>query len=318
MKILYLVLPLSLLNASIAFGNDALCPTTPYRFDDLGELNRYMDQGVDSRLPQHKQRFCQGNPRNISLRLLPRSERGAFDSHPVNDTLAFDNPLGPIGGGMCWLHSRLQRQFTYLANYRPDQPRPSQEEAQRIINRIVNREGVTEIPGFRNLHEFSAAYRRELISAIDGMGWRCVANPTDCLARVTDSYNPSPADVQATMQTLYDRQIHQPGHIRMIRTRVTSFQNSALSPFIAHSMLILNMDPIYDGTSNIPGIPGPIRGYRMKIIDPNIQSRVENITYMFGDRTLFAGAWNVIPYTHYEYEGDIPQMGQQIEDYCRR
>jgi hypothetical protein len=321
MKILLFVLPLSFLYTSVSFGDEPLCPTTPYRFDDLEELARYMDVGVDSRLPQHKQQFCQGNPRNISLRLLPRSERdtrSTLNTWAMDNTLAFENPPGPVGGGMCWLHSRLQRQFTYLANYQPTRPRPTQEEAQRIINRIVNREGVTEIPGFSNLSEFSAVYRSQLISAIDGMGWRCFVNPTDCAARISDSYNPSAADMQATMQTLYDRQTQQPGSIRMVRTRVHSDQNLVFRGLMAHSMLILDMVPIHDNSSNIPGVPGPIRGYRMKIIDPNHPNLVEPTTYLFGDRTLRAGGLDVLPYTHYEYEGDIPLMNQQIAEYCRR
>src|SRR5690349_15011002 len=42
--------------------------------------------------------------------------------------LAFNNDLGPIRTGLCWWHSALQRQATYLVVYRPDLPRPHAKE----------------------------------------------------------------------------------------------------------------------------------------------------------------------------------------------
>jgi hypothetical protein len=230
---------------------------------------------------------------------------------------------------MCWLHSRLQRQFTYLANFRPSAPPPSHEQALEIIDRIVHRRGVTEIPGYRTLQEFSTHYKDELIAAIDGMGWRCffgaptLVNTEDCFARVGDDFHPTAETLQRTMDTLRERVIDQPGDIQFLRTR---FQESgwtgAAAPLnrvfnpTAHSFLLLSMEPLNAPSQN-PPLPGVKTGYHLRVIDPNFQTRVQEIDYHYGDTALPIGIWNVVPYDHYAYAGDIPEMNRQIAEYCR-
>ncbi|HXH75742.1 MAG TPA: hypothetical protein VNJ08_12285 [Bacteriovoracaceae bacterium] len=280
-------------------------------FDDLSELTRFMKFGKDLSLPDHKQSFCAGNPRMISGRILDSSSRY------FNETLGFANPPGPVGGGMCWLHTRLQRQFTYLANYRPDLPFPSKKDALAIIDRIVHRKGVTEIPGYKNLSEFSRAYRYDLISAIDGMGWRCVANPNDCLARLNDSYSPTPSEFQSNMDLLYQTQFAMPGDIQMVRTRVQEDKGTINAPLSAHSLLILEMQPIRYNTGP-DEVVGYVAGYRMKVIDPNYPGTVETVDYNFGNTHITAGGLRVIPYQHYDNASDIPQMNSFIDSYCQK
>ncbi|HXH73564.1 MAG TPA: hypothetical protein VNJ08_01265 [Bacteriovoracaceae bacterium] len=287
-------------------------------FDDIEELGTFMKEGIDKDLPQFKQEFCKGNPRNIADRILGNSSdlKSGKSVTRMGETLAFVNPPGPVNGGMCWLHTRLQRQFTYLANYEPKAKRPTHEEAMEIIDRIVQRKGVTVIPGFNDLYDFSAKYEKELTKAIDVMGWKCVANPNDCLSRVADSYVNTPAELKSTMDTFYSRTLNNPGAIHSIKTRVIGESIKYSSPLSAHSLNILAMEPIR-GKSNIIGAPGPIEGYKMRIIDPNLQHKVETVTYKHNDTTLKAGGLTILPYTHYAVDGDIPLMTGQIDDYCK-
>ena len=72
-----------------------------------------------------------------------------------DNQLGFVNQGGLFGGGVCWWHSRFTRSAAYLAVFDPSLPRPSDEDAKKIISRLRDRKGVTLIPGFRNLFEFS-------------------------------------------------------------------------------------------------------------------------------------------------------------------
>lgn len=311
------ILAFALLSAAPIRAEEKECPS-PSKYDvgyfeDVVSLDHAMKNAVDPKLPKHKQQFCKGMPRNVKDRIpYWKDDRSGWN---FNDTLAFENPPGPINAGMCWLHTRLQRQFTYLANYRPELPKPTKEQAKKIISDIVARKGVTEIPGFANLAEFSREYKAELVSAIDRMGWACVVKPTDCPARFADTYSPSPADVQATMDSLYRKQLLQHGDIQVIRTRMKK-SSGITKPFEAHSMMILEMEPIRLPKEKME-LMGQVIGYRLRVIDPNFQNRIEVVDYKFGDTSLNAGFIDVIPYKHYEYEGDIGEMNRSLDGYCK-
>ena len=300
-------------------------------FNDISELDaHFVDVHENRALPERKRHFCaQVAAGRISERISDR-----FD-YDFRNTLSFQNPLGPIGAGMCWLHSRLQRRFTYLANFRPYDERgasiqkPSPAEAQLIIDRIIAGDSVVEIPGFTNLNEFSTEYRSELTEAINRMGYRCVfsapllANTSDCFARVGDDTFPSTETLGQLMDQIADRALQQPGDVQFLRTRVQEFAFSgAARPLdrvfnpTAHSFLLKEITPIF-GSPTHPGLPGRKIGYRLKVIDPNSPMRVQTVDYRYGDASLGVGEWRVIPYTHYEYDGDIPQMHRALESYCR-
>ena len=57
--------------------------------------------------------------------------------------------------GVCWWHSRLQRRMTYLADFRPDLPKPSEKEVKKILRKIKRGKKVITVPGYKNLAEFS-------------------------------------------------------------------------------------------------------------------------------------------------------------------
>jgi hypothetical protein len=292
-------------------------------FTDIDALERHwIANHGNPRLPLHKQDFCahdalprlsqridDGQTIDISIPDAGVPSRGPLKfKFNIDDTLAFPNPPGPFGWGMCWLHSRMQRNFTYLANYRPELPQPSREEALEIIERIVSQEGVTEIPGYRNLHEFSSAYRAELEGEINTQGVLCVLNPNDCAARLGDGYHPTASELRSNMEQLYQRTLAQPGDIQFIRTRFNEREDAPVlgvlaSPLVAHSWLVLSMEPIRDDKDPLLS---PIRGYRMGVIDPNSPKAITDVVYHFGDIELKGGTVKrSVPYLHDEYAGDI-------------
>ncbi|MCF8058293.1 MAG: hypothetical protein K9K67_03295 [Bacteriovoracaceae bacterium] len=82
--------------------------------------------------------------------------------------MAFQNRGGLINGGVCWWHSRFQRNAAYLTIYKPDQPMPDVEEAKSIIKKIRFASEVVTIPGFSNFYEFSSYFRDEIQDRLDG------------------------------------------------------------------------------------------------------------------------------------------------------
>lgn len=70
--------------------------------------------------------------------------------------MAFKNSGGLFDGGVCWWHSRFQRNILYLSIMRPDLEKPSTKEAmKKIISQIRLGNSVVKIPGYSNLEEFS-------------------------------------------------------------------------------------------------------------------------------------------------------------------
>ena len=83
-----------------------------------------------------------------------------------NNLMSFQNRGGIGNGGVCWWHSRFQRNALYLTLYKPDLPKPNDEETRDIVAAIRAGEAVVENPGYKNFSEYSqdkeAAIQREL------------------------------------------------------------------------------------------------------------------------------------------------------------
>jgi hypothetical protein len=381
-------------------SKDATVSVDPFAeeqwFQDVVELSgHWLFEKAD--LPREKLSFCSEVEANaISARMRIN---GKFAE---DDTFAFVNPPGPYNTGLCWFHSRLQRQFTYLGNYRPELPKPSKDEAKRIIERIKNREAVTEIPGYQNLKEFSAEYAAELEAALVDMAHACFFGMTlldsqDCFARVGDDFRPTPRKLQSTLDRLAERTLASPGDIQLLRTRPQEAAWSDLPDSVnqifnpnAHSFLLVDMEPLRAGdapssqdiineeyvvgrnssgkiitqvttlysdgraliqsidrnsqvaagasrenqklfrdagvkATQTPGasqesstsLPGRKTGYRLKVIDPNFPEHVQEVTYHYGDGSISVLGKPTIPYDHYEYQGDLPEMKKLLKEYCR-
>lgn len=76
--------------------------------------------------------------------------------------MSFGNHGGIINGGVCWWHSRFQRNAIYLTIYKPHLPRPTVEEAKALIKQIREARNVIVIPGFRNFSEFSSVHEAQI------------------------------------------------------------------------------------------------------------------------------------------------------------
>lgn len=74
---------------------------------------------------------------------------------------------GPLNTGMCWWHSKLQRAAIYLAVFdRPNEPRPTSEEAKQIFRDLTQLTKVISIPGFRDWYHFTDVFRLEFYEVL--------------------------------------------------------------------------------------------------------------------------------------------------------
>ncbi|MGK5087603.1 hypothetical protein WDW86_08600 [Bdellovibrionota bacterium FG-2] len=72
--------------------------------------------------------------------------------------LSFSNQGGAFSSGVCWWLSRFQRAALYLARFYPELPKPTADEARKLIRRLAQMNEVVEIPGYRNIFDFSCDF----------------------------------------------------------------------------------------------------------------------------------------------------------------
>jgi hypothetical protein len=142
--------------------------------------------------------------------------------YATNNQIAFVNPAGPLDTGLCWWHSMFQRNAAYLTVFRPDLPKPSHSEALALINDIITRSGIVEIPGYQNLSQFTSDYQNETTNAlatwqiVDGVifgGWtRDIGSKKDLLGdhlagAMKDFYQNTEVDQRVSFALLVPNEI---------------------------------------------------------------------------------------------------------------
>lgn len=283
-------------------------------FSDSEELALPPVAGRLGQVAKHKQDFCKRSHHEVSRRVL---------SDPLGSTLAFYNPDGTFNTGLCWLHTRFQRAANYLGDFKPELPKPTRENALKIIETIADGDEVVEIPGFKNLHEFSAAYKKEMTSQLNQMATKELFN-LNLADRFGDRSRFSSDEFSATMDDIYDRQINNP-HLMFLRERAAHYP----TPFHSHSLLLFKMVPLSDGKSPF-GTLNASAGYRLTVLDPNSPNEIFELVYRRGATQLryCLKGENIHPQTrkrrcrdvtlYVDYEEDMKPIERAITSYCFR
>lgn len=81
--------------------------------------------------------------------------------------IANNSGLLGLATGVCWWHSRFQRNAAYLVKFDPSAPKPSNHEARQLIKKIISGKEVVTIPGYRDLRLFTVQYSQELQGALN-------------------------------------------------------------------------------------------------------------------------------------------------------
>ena len=207
--------------------------------------------------------------------------------------LTFRNRGGLIGGGVCWWHTRWERNAAYLAVYRPDLPQPSMEEVLAIIAAIRAGNQIVEIPGFENLRAFSRTYgdyiqksleEWQISEGVFGGGWS-----NGLASDVAD-----PAALQQTMNQTYEL-VTQQNRVVMQTLKFPGIQ--------AHLWAVIGMKK----TAN---------GYSLQVTDSNYPGQVRSHDYIVGMSQMTYPGGRMAPYLTNDNLQEEERIIQTLQQAC--
>lgn len=194
--------------------------------------------------------------------------------------MAFANRGGLAYGGVCWWHSRFQRNAAYLTIYRPDLPKPSSREIKRIIKKIRFGRDVVTIPGYSNFYQFSRENEREIQSRLNGWQRHDGFILQSWVIGLAGSSTRDPDELREEMDELY-QQVSQGDIV---------YQKLQIKGIVAHAWLVIGMEKTRDG-------------YELFVIDSNSPYSTQKYTYTLGDESFY----------HHYYGEFAPYTGQNRE-----
>jgi hypothetical protein len=196
---------------------------------------------------------------------------------------------GGIGGmGVCWWHSRFQRNAFYLANYEPKRPKPTHEEARKIIKAIRSGNEVVSIPGFSNLGQFSQFFGAEIQQELEN--WQLIDGflKQKWIQGLSGSSR-SASDLKKNMDQMF-QDVEEKSQIGYLKVQSKGVE--------AHALLVGSM-------KKIP------QGYILKVADSNDPKQVRTLEYFEGDDQLYPYA-NV----YVEFTSEVTKLQNVIAKAC--
>jgi hypothetical protein len=189
-------------------------------------------------------------------------------------SLSFTNQGGMLGGGVCWWHSRFTRNAAYIARFRPDLPKPTDEEAKKIIKAIRKGKAIVEIPGSKDLLEFSYSWGQFILNELEAWQRKDGLLRQQWIRGLSGSTSIKPEAMERRMDELFAR----------IQNGEVVYQKLQLPGVVAHAWLVLSM------------MPTPT-GYTMQVLDSNF-GYPTSFTYERGMTSLeYYGYGRFVPYT---------------------
>ena len=208
--------------------------------------------------------------------------------------MAFPNAGGIKNSGVCWWHSRMQRNAFYLTLFKPNEARPTQAQALEIIKKLRSGKSIITIPGYRNFAEFSSYYRGSIQDELNN--WQ----KTDGVAKFSwvmglqGKPSVKPEVLSTMMDELYDY-VENKGNI--------AYQKLQIKGVVAHAWLVVNMKKVDDG-------------YDLEILDSNYQDMTINYAYRTGMTNFYHNFYgDFVPYL--ERENEMDQVVNTIMKECR-
>lgn len=210
----------------------------------------------------------------------------------TGNLMSFRNYGGIGNGGVCWWHSRFQRNALYLTYYNPNAPIPTKEEAKKLIRNIRNANGVQEIKGFRNFYEFSSHFATEIQSELET--WQRFEGKRGTFIRGLRGSAVVSADwLLELMNDLYEEVA--------VRNNI-AYQKLQLKGVTAHAWLVINMTKAGSG-------------YDLEILDSNFPHRTSFYQYRYGDTNLnYQDLGAFVPYL--EFTNEIDWIRDSIKEFC--
>ncbi len=210
-----------------------------------------------------------------------------------SNLMAFKNKGGLFNGGVCWWHSRFQRNIFYLSIFRPDLNRPKASEVRSLIKEIRAGEKVVTIPGFHNFLEFSETYKKEIQNELES--WQIYDGVI--LGSWIDGLK---GDTKVQAQVLKSMMDKVYDYVA-IKKKV-AYQKLQIKGITSHAWLVVDIKP------------GP-NGYELGLIDSNNPKMCESYSYKFGDESFFENSYgNFVPYLEFIREEE--RIASVARAYC--
>lgn len=204
---------------------------------------------------QSEENFCSDRQDNNFVKNL------TMDS---NNLMTFVNDGGLANGGVCWWHSRFQRNALYLTIYKPDLAKPSQNEARELVKKIRTAKEVVVIPGFKNFASFAKANEKLIQREIEK--WQLVESSIGFAWIKGLAGEPKvPADKMKELmdQTYQEVEVNQN----------IAYNKLQIPGITAHAWLVIHMDRTD-------------WGYTLEVLDSNAPSYLQRYEYHEGDQFL--------------------------------
>jgi hypothetical protein len=234
-------------------------------------------------LAETKREFCKDRSSSKSIK------SSKFNS---DQFLSFTNRGGLINGGVCWWHSRFQRNAMVLAKFRPELPAASTDEVKKLIKAIRKGKKVVEIPGYENISEFSYYHRSEIQDELEKWQKGDGFIRQQWIVGLAGSSDVSEKNMYKKMNELYDY-VAVKGNI--------AYQKLQIKGITSHAWLVSDMVK----TSN---------GFDLKVLDSNYQ-RTQKYSYKNGMTSFYHSYYgSFVPYT--ERKREYKKVLTTVKKYC--
>lgn len=216
--------------------------------------------------------YCIDHQDSNFLRELPEESQ---------NLLNFKNDGGILNQGVCWWHSRFQRNLLYLAYFSPDKTIVPKNLVMSLLNQIKKGESVVEIPGFSNVEDFTRYYQSEIQKLLNQ--WQIIEGGLQggWQRGVRGKSKVSSDELKMRMEELFHY---------VERKNKIAYTKLQIKGIVAHAWLVHKMK-------------ATDTGYILSIIDSNNPQNVETYEYKFGDTSFFVkGYGNFVPYLEFKTE----------------
>lgn len=213
--------------------------------------------------------------------------------HNSENLTSFANRGGIGNGGVCWWHSRMQRNALYLTVFKPADKRPTKEQGKVIIEKLRAGKEIVVIPGYQNWSEFSYSFRAEIQRELDKWQKGDGILKFNWVIGLKGSSSVKPEKMKDMMDELYEY-VEGEGNI--------AYQKLQIKGVVAHAWLVINMTKT-------------AKGYDLQILDSNYPNQTLKYEYRRGMTNFnhyFYG--NFVPYL--ERTGEMTKLTNVIMKKC--
>lgn len=238
-------------------------------------------------LPMNKEQYCERFDQNKNTDLL-------LDlSQNQDNLLSFKNNGGLFNGGVCWWHSRFQRNLLYLTQLKPHLPKLQKHEIPQLIREIRLGMGILVIPGFNSIENFSKHYQAEIQRELndwqlyDGIVLNAWING------IKGNHKIEAHKLKKMMDELYQ-------YVGV--EKKIAYQKLQIKGITAHAWLVV-------------GIKKNSDGYDLGVVDSNAPQVTKSFNYRVGNTSFYTKSYgDFVPYL--EFKREELRLSSLAKSYC--